>query len=93
VGISLGLAASMAALRIGAPAGPSSSAVDGWSSRIVADVRVELALGRSLRLFVGPDLGAIVRPVSAAGDDGDRHRVSGLWLGGGLGLTFDPEAP
>jgi hypothetical protein len=92
LGVSVGLAVAMAAAHIGAPAGAASAALDGWSSRAFVNARLELELGRSLTLGLGPDIGAIVRPISATGDDGRDHRVNGLWLGGGLALTVDPEA-
>jgi hypothetical protein len=92
LGVSVGLVASVAALRVGSPAGPATPALDGWSSRAGVNARLELALGRSLTISLGPDLGVVLRPVSALGADGDRHRVSGLWLGGGLALTVDQEA-
>jgi hypothetical protein len=90
--LSVHLVASMAALRVGSPSGPSSAPIDGWSSRLVAGARLEFSLGHSLAFAVGPDLGVVLRPVSAESDDG-AHRLGGLWAGGGLGLTLDPDAP
>ncbi|HVW25904.1 MAG TPA: hypothetical protein VHC69_11065 [Polyangiaceae bacterium] len=91
--ITAGLAAAVAAVRIGEPRGPSSAAFDTWSSHADLVARAEARLSRTVSLAIGPDIGVILTPVSTTGSDGEVHRISGLWLGGALTLTLDPDAP
>jgi hypothetical protein len=90
--VAAGLAASVAAVRIGEPRGPASAAVDTWSSHADLLLRGEGRLSRILSLALGPDVGVVLTPISATGSDGEVHRISGLWLGGALTLTIDPDA-
>ena len=80
-------------MRIGEPRGPASAPLDTWSSHADLLVRAEVRLARILSLGVGPDVGVLMTPLSATGSDGDVHRISGLWLGGALTMTLDPDAP
>jgi hypothetical protein len=80
-------------VRVGEPSGPTSAPLDTWSSRVGLLVRAELRALPALSLSVGPDVGVVLSPISATGEDGNLHRIGGLWLGGGLTLTVDPEAP
>jgi hypothetical protein len=93
VALAAGLAASVAAVRIGEPRGPASAAIDTWSSHADLVLRAEARLARAVSLAIGPDVGVLLTPVSATGSDGNVHRISGLWLGGALTLTVDPDAP
>jgi len=93
LGLSAGLAASLAAVRIGEPRGAASAPLDTWSSHADLVVRAEGRLARTLVLAVGPDVGVILTPISTTGSDGSVHRIAGVWLGGALTVTVDPDAP
>lgn len=88
--LELGLAASAASLRVDSS---GSAPLDTWSSRAGGFVRVEQRIGRALLLAVGPDVGALLRGVTATSTDGAERRLSGLWLGGTLTFSIDPQAP
>jgi hypothetical protein len=91
--LTAGLAASVDAVRIAEPRGASSAALDTWSSHADLVLRLEARLARVVSLALGPDVGVLLTPISATGSDGDVHRISGLWLGGALTMTIDPDAP
>jgi hypothetical protein len=89
--LSAGLTAAAAAVRIGEPNGPASTPLETWSSRAGLLVRAEMRPARYLFLSAGPDVGVVLSPISATGEDGERHRIGGIWLGGALAVTIDPE--
>jgi hypothetical protein len=91
--LSAGLTAAAGAVRIGEPSGPASAPLDTWSSRAGLLVRAEVRAARYLFLSAGPDVGVVLSPISATGEDGARQRIGGIWLGGALSVTIDPEAP
>jgi len=91
--LSAGLTAAAGAVRISEPNGPASAPLDTWSSRAGLLVRAELRIARVLTLSAGPDVGVVLSPISATYDEGDQHRIGGIWLGGALTVTIDPEAP
>jgi len=88
--LSAGLAAAVAAARVGEPGGPASVPLDTWSSRAALVVRAEAHVAQSLWITAGPDVGVVLTPISATGEDGSAHRIAGLWLGGALTLSVDP---
>jgi hypothetical protein len=91
--LSAGASVTAGAVRIGEPSGPTSAPRDTWSSRAGLLLRAEMRVLPALSLSVGPDVGVVLSPISATGEDGNIHRIGGVWLGGGLTLTVDPEAP
>jgi hypothetical protein len=91
--LSAGLSAAVGAVRIGEPHGPASAPLDTWSSRAVLLMRAEVRLGPFFSLGAGPDVGVVLSPISTTNDAGERRQIGGLWLGGALAVTIDPEAP
>jgi hypothetical protein len=76
------------------------SAVDGiageldtWSARAALHLLAEPRLARGVRLEVGPEIGALLRPLPFRDDAGIERHVGGLWLGATLGVVLDPRAP
>jgi hypothetical protein len=65
---------------------------DTWSARATGHARVEIAVADGLRFSVGPEVGAMLRPVLATDDRGQALRLGGLWAGAFVGVVFDPEA-
>lgn len=60
-----------------------------WTARLGPELRLELRLSRQVRLTLGGEIAALLRPVpfqvaSAA------ERLHGLWWGGALGLVVTP---
>jgi hypothetical protein len=88
--VELGLASAASAVRFDQPNGVP---LDTWSARAGGFARAEQRLGRALLVSGGPDVGALLRPLTAVASDGTEHRLSGLWLGGTVTLSIDPQAP
>lgn len=89
VDLDIGLGAALASVRV-AGGGDGSAVQDSWSARGGALGRVEMALGPHVALAVGPDVGAVLRPVDMTGPDTASHRLGGLWLGGALTIVVEP---
>ena len=90
----VGVSAAAAALhftRVEAVDGQTGE-LDTWSARLALRLMAEPHLGRSARLSVGPELGAILRRVPVRDGAGDSHRLGGLWLGIAAGVALDPGA-
>lgn len=63
-----------------------------WSGRAVVDFSVDARLSKQLVLSVGPQAGALLRPLnyrSQGAPDVD-SQLGGAWLGGQLSLRVDP---
>lgn len=66
--------------------------LDTWSARAALHLLAEPRLARGVRLEVGPEVGALLRPLPFRDETGvDRH-VGGLWLGAEVGVVLDPRA-
>lgn len=63
---------------------------DTWSARAGAQLRLEQRLGSRAFLGVGPDLGAVLRPVPIRDAADESHSLGGLWLGLGVELALSP---
>src|SRR5262249_46807381 len=68
------------------------SPVGDWSARAGVLARLEQGVARTVLLGIGPDLGAVLHPLTAVGSDGTPHRIGGVWLGGTFAVTLDPDA-
>jgi hypothetical protein len=66
---------------------------DTWSARAGAELGAEVHLSRVVSLRGGPEVGSVLRRVVATDRFGGDHRLGGLWLGLGLGVSLDPAAP
>jgi hypothetical protein len=64
-----------------------------WSARVLGHAGLEAKLYRDLRLSIEPSIGLLLRAIPIESQAGVRDRLGGLWLGGSLGLIFDPAAP
>jgi hypothetical protein len=91
--LQLGLGASAASVRLEQPGGAGGAPLDTWSSRGFAFARADARLSRTLSLAFGPDIGVVLRPIPVTGPGGGALRLGGLWLGGALTLSVDPQAP
>jgi hypothetical protein len=91
VELDIGLAAALASVRVASGSGDASAVQDLWSARGGALGRVEMALSRHVTLAVGPDVGAVLRPLDIRGPGITRHRLGGLWLGGALTIVVGPS--
>lgn len=76
---------------------PRASALDGiadqdssWTARLDGALRLELALTRQLRGFVGGEAGSLLRSVPYTTSRGESHRLGGFWWGVSLGLVVTP---
>ncbi len=61
-----------------------------WSSRAALVTRLETKLGAKTWFHVGPDVSVLLRRVPVQDLGGERHRVGGLMLGLGVGVTLAP---
>jgi hypothetical protein len=66
---------------------------ESWTARAAFELGLEARLSRGLALQVGLDAGVVLRRIPALGRERDFERLGGLWLGGSLGLSFDPPPP
>jgi hypothetical protein len=92
VAFSVGAEAAAASVRLedGFEMG-ASPPLDTWSARAGVVPRLDLSLGKIAKISFGPDLGAVLRPMRATGQDGQSHRIGGLWLGGTIALQLEPR--
>jgi hypothetical protein len=63
-----------------------------WSARALLETGLELKLHRGFGLSVGPAFGIILRPIPVSSASGNREQLSGMWVGGGVGLVVDPSS-
>jgi hypothetical protein len=90
VDLDVGLSAALASVRLASSRDAGHASLDTWSARGGALARVEAVLGRHVALAVGPDVGAVLRPIDTSGPDGAPGRLAGLWLGGTITAVVDP---
>jgi hypothetical protein len=90
VDLDVGLGAALASVRVAPGNADGSSVQDFWSARAGALGRVEMALGRHVALAVGPDIGAVLRPLDLSGPGASSQRLGGLWFGGALTIIIEP---
>jgi len=86
--LDVGLGAAVASVRLTPEGG--TRALDTWSGRAFALARLEGRLGDHAAIGVGPEIGAVLRPIDWAGTTG-HDRLAGVWLGGTLTLTVGVE--
>ncbi len=86
VGATLG-AAAVQVLRATEVAGARGTTTLG--ARAALDLRLDLRLSPHTHLSLGPELGALLTPISYQGAAGDSGTLSGLWLGARLALRVD----
>lgn len=67
--------------------------LDTWSARAALHVWAEPRLGPGLRLALGPEVGAVLRPLPFRDETGVERRVGGLWLEAAVGVVLDPHDP
>lgn len=91
--LDLDLGARATALLLQAPGAQSLDAIadqdSTWTARLDGALRLELALTRQLRGFVGGEAGSLLRGVPYA-TRGESHRLGGFWWGASLGLVVTP---
>jgi hypothetical protein len=63
---------------------------DTWSARAALGLKLEPRLSPELRFTIGPEIGAVLRRMHVE-DSASNSRIGGFWLGGSVGLVFDPE--
>ncbi|HEX7669342.1 MAG TPA: hypothetical protein VF395_07165 [Polyangiaceae bacterium] len=91
VELDVGLSAALASVRVASASASGTAPLDTWSARGGAIARLEAVLGKHLALALGPDVGAVLRPLDLAGPRGS-DRLGGLWLGGTLTAVLDPKS-
>ncbi|MEZ4374974.1 MAG: hypothetical protein R3B07_29450 [Polyangiaceae bacterium] len=92
LGLGVTLGASVVQLRGAESVAGEAGQTTTWTGRAVADFSVDARLSDSLVLSVGPQAGALLRPLnyrSASAPEVD-SKLSGAWLGGQLSLRVDP---
>jgi hypothetical protein len=62
---------------------------DTWSARATLGFKLEPRLSPELRFTLGPEIGAVLRRMHVE-DSASNSRIGGFWLGGSVGLVFDP---
>ncbi len=62
-----------------------------WSARAALSVRLEPRLSRQLRLSVGAEAGLVLREIPYQPLAAEAQRLSGSWLGLGLGVVYTPR--
>lgn len=65
---------------------------DTWTGRAGAELHLEVATGQDTRLRFGPDLGLLLRPIPVTDGAGAQRRLGGIWVGGTIGMVFDPRS-
>jgi hypothetical protein len=94
--LDLDLGARATALLLQAPLAHSLDAIadqnSSWSARLDGALRLELALTRQLRGFVGGETGSLLRSVPYATTRAESHRLGGFWWGASLGLVVTPPS-
>jgi hypothetical protein len=87
--LELGVSAGAASVRVSG--GDVASTLDTWSARAVLSLRLEARLGDYTAMAVGPDVGALLRPVEVTDPGSGDHRLSGVWLGGSFRFSVGRE--
>lgn len=70
-----------------------SGQTDTWSARAGGHLRMEVSMRPGLRLSVGPEIGAVLRPIQGVDENQERLRLGGLWLGIGAGIVLSESGP
>jgi hypothetical protein len=95
-GLELALGAGFAAASLHVNDVAAVDGIDGqeqsWSARAALELLLEARLGHGLGLRAGSDAGVVLRRIPVQDAGGGKDRLGGLWLGGSLGLFFDPAA-
>ena len=91
--VAIGARAAIASLRIDGFSSPGGEApFDAVDARATLFATFELRLARHLSLAIGPDVGALLHPLTTRAADGSDRRIAGLWLGAMATVRLDPAS-